>query len=226
MKRIFKNLIPYWKSMILIVLLLTVQAYCDLALPQYTSDIIDVGIQNSGIEHIVPQRITAKEFREAQIFMEEDEADLWNEIYSEDGEFYTLNVTDEEELEEIDDKLMTSIVLTYQLGHMSETDFKNIVKETTEKNPQTSAFADRIDDMSVSEIEQLTGADIDTFTAEDEEGNTSTYVDMRPLMEQMIASGQMDETMVSDSRESMEKMIVSIGDDTLKSMGGGLCNFL
>ncbi len=43
MKRIFKNLIPYWKTIILIVLLLMVQAYCDLALPQYTSDIIDVG---------------------------------------------------------------------------------------------------------------------------------------------------------------------------------------
>lgn len=219
MKRIFKNLIPYWKSMILIVLLLMVQAYCDLALPQYTSDIIDVGIQNSGIEHIVPQRITAKEFREAQIFMEEAESDLWNEIYSEDGEFYTLNVTDEEELDEIDDTLMTSIVLTYQLGHMNESDFRSIVRETMEKNPQTAAFAERIDDMSVSDIEQLMGTEIDSFTAEDEEGNTATYVDMRPLMEQMIAGGRMDDKMVSDSRESMEKMIASIGDDTLKSMG-------
>ena len=58
MTKIFKNLIPHWKAIILIVLLLGVQAYCDLALPQYTSDIIDVGIQNSGVEHITPEKIT------------------------------------------------------------------------------------------------------------------------------------------------------------------------
>ena len=73
MKHIFRNLIPYWKSIIAIILLLMVQAYCDLSLPQYTSDIIDTGIQNSGVEHIVPEKITDKEFREAQIFMTDEE---------------------------------------------------------------------------------------------------------------------------------------------------------
>lgn len=219
MKRIFKNLIPYWKSMLLIVLLLAVQAYCDLALPQYTSDIIDVGIQNGGVEHIAPERITAGEFREAQIFMEDEEADLWNSIYDEDGAFYTLNVTDEEKLDEIDEKLMTSIVLTYQLGHMSEADFKDMIKETMARNPQTQALADRVDDMSVGDIEKLMRIDIDSFEAEDENGNTAVYVDMRPLLEQMIAGGQMDSSMVEESRASMEEMIASVGDDTLRSMG-------
>ncbi|MBS1338395.1 MAG: hypothetical protein HP047_03875, partial [Lachnospira sp.] len=46
MGRIFKNLVPYWKSVIMILVLLVLQAFCDLSLPQYTSDIIDVGIQN------------------------------------------------------------------------------------------------------------------------------------------------------------------------------------
>jgi len=219
MRRIFKNLIPYWKSLILIVLLLGVQAYCDLALPQYTSDIIDVGIQNSGIEHIVPQRITAKEFRQAQVFMEEDEAALWNEIYAEDGDFYELIPDDEEQLEEIDEKLMTSIVLTYQLGHMSESDFKDTVKKAMEANPQTAALAGQVETMSIADIEALMHTDIESFTAEDEEGNQAVYVDMRPLMEQMIASGQIDSSMVAESRASMEKTIESVGDDTLKSMG-------
>ena len=49
MGKIFKNLKPYWKTTILIIAFLVVQAWCDLALPQYTSDIIDVGIQKSGI---------------------------------------------------------------------------------------------------------------------------------------------------------------------------------
>lgn len=219
MKRIFKNLIPYWKTIILIVLLLVVQAYCDLSLPQYTSDIIDVGIQNGGVEHITPERITSKEFKEAQIFMDDDEKEIWQDAYTEDGEFYKLNVTDEKKLDEIDDKLLTSIVLTYQLGHMSEADFKDTVKETMSKNPQTAPMAEQIDDMSISDIEKLMHTDIDSFKAEDEEGNMVTYVDMRPLMEDMISSGQMDETMVRESRKSMEDMISSVGDETLHAMG-------
>ena len=219
MKRIFKNLIPYWKSMILIVLLLSVQAYCDMALPQYTSDIIDVGIQNSGAEHIVPEKITSKEFREAQIFMDEDEAQLWNELYNEDGDTYVLNTDDEDKLKDADEKLMTSVVLTYQLGHMGEDDFRETVAESMKGNPQTAQFAGRISDMSIEEIENLMQIDIDTFTAENEEGKQATYVDMRPLMEQMISRGQMDDSMVSDARKEMENTMESIGEDTLKSMG-------
>ena len=66
MSRIFKNMIPYWKSIIIIFALLFVQAWCDLALPSYTSDIIDVGIQNSGVEHIVPEALTAEAFETAE----------------------------------------------------------------------------------------------------------------------------------------------------------------
>lgn len=219
MKRIFKNLIPYWKTIILIVLLLMVQAYCDLSLPQYTSDIIDVGIQNGGVEHITPEKITSKEFREAQIFMNDDEKDLWQSAYTKDGDLYHLNVTDEKKLDDLDDKLLTSIVLTYQLGHMSEADFKDTVKETMEKNPQTAPMAEQIDDMSISDIEKLMHTDIDSFKAEDEEGSMAVYVDMRPLMEDMIASGQMDNSMVKESRKSMEDMISSTGAETLHSMG-------
>ena len=46
MSKIFKNMIPYWKSILVILVLLFVQAWCDLSLPSYTSDIIDVGIQD------------------------------------------------------------------------------------------------------------------------------------------------------------------------------------
>ncbi|WP_251615424.1 ABC transporter ATP-binding protein [Senimuribacter intestinalis] len=219
MKRIFRNIIPYWKSVLLIVLLLTVQAYCDLALPQYTADIIDTGITGKGVEHIAPERITAEEFREAQVFMEEEEAVLWNEIYVEDGADYRLNAEDEKVLEEVDEKLITAVALTYQLGHMREGDFKDTIKEAVSQNPQMAELESKIDDMSIEEIETLMGTDIDSFQAEDEEGNVSTYVDMRPLMERMIAEGQMDEAAIRNARTSMEEMITSVGEDTLKSMG-------
>ena len=44
MGKLFKNLKPYWKSVLMIVVLLVVQALCDLSLPQYTSDIIDLSL--------------------------------------------------------------------------------------------------------------------------------------------------------------------------------------
>lgn len=73
MSKIFKNLIPYWRWIILIFVFLIAQAYCDLALPAYTSDIIDVGIQDHGIEHILPKEITSEDYQMAQTFMLSDE---------------------------------------------------------------------------------------------------------------------------------------------------------
>ncbi len=58
--QIFRNLKPYWKSVIIIALLLVLQAYCDLSLPDYTSKLIDTGIQNYGIENCSPKQIRRK----------------------------------------------------------------------------------------------------------------------------------------------------------------------
>ena len=63
MKRIFRNMIPYWKTIILIVLMLMVQVWCDLAMPQYTLNIID-----SGVEHVIPEQITTEEFEMAKLY--------------------------------------------------------------------------------------------------------------------------------------------------------------
>ena len=73
MGRIFKNLVPYWKSVIMILVLLVLQAFCDLSLPQYTSDIIDVGIQNKGVGHVMPEAVTEDEYNLAQLFMTDSE---------------------------------------------------------------------------------------------------------------------------------------------------------
>jgi ABC-type multidrug transport system fused ATPase/permease subunit len=73
MSRILKSIAPYWKSVIIILILLILQANGDLALPQYTSDIIDVGIQNGGIGHSIPEKITKDEYEIAKMFMTDEE---------------------------------------------------------------------------------------------------------------------------------------------------------
>ncbi len=55
-------MLPYWKWILVIVAFLVMQAFCDLSLPQYTSDIIDVGIMSSGVEHILPEEMTQEDF--------------------------------------------------------------------------------------------------------------------------------------------------------------------
>lgn len=115
MSKIFKNMVPYWKSMIIVFALLLVQAWCDLSLPEYTSDIIDVGIQNSGVEHVLPEAVTAEEFESAKLFMTEEEQTSWEQSYEKDGDIYRRSVNGEEELDELDERLMLPLLMRYQM---------------------------------------------------------------------------------------------------------------
>lgn len=125
MKHIVKNLIPYWKSVLVIFLLLLVQAYCDLELPMLTSRIIDTGIQNSGVEHILPERISQSSYAQAMFFMTQEERALWESMYVIGGEDYVrkdcvLTKTDGERpdeaaLDEADETLLVPLVMIYQV---------------------------------------------------------------------------------------------------------------
>ncbi len=101
------KLIRYLKQVkwpiLAIMLLLVVQAWCDLSLPQYTSDIVDIGIQQGGIEHAAPDQIRDETMENLKLFMEEDG---WNKVEAaytlgEDGIWY-LNSVNESTLEELD----------------------------------------------------------------------------------------------------------------------------
>ena len=102
------KLIRYLKQVkwqvLAIVLLLVVQAWCDLSLPQYTSDIVDVGIQQGGIEHAAPDQIRDETMEDLKLFMDEDS---WSKVeaaytLNDDGIWYRNKVS-ESALEELDD---------------------------------------------------------------------------------------------------------------------------
>ena len=116
MGKIFRNLAPYWKSVIIILALLAVQAFCDLAMPQYTSDIIDTGIQNGGIAYSVPQSVTQTDFEEAELFMTDEQAGLWKKSYDleEDG-IYRLNISKKKDITAVQNELIVPILINYQL---------------------------------------------------------------------------------------------------------------
>lgn len=116
MGKIFRNLAPYWKSVIIILALLAVQAFCDLAMPQYTSDIIDTGIQNGGIAYSVPQSVTQTDFEKAELFMTDEQAGLWKKSYDleEDG-IYRLNISKKKDITAVQNELLVPILINYQL---------------------------------------------------------------------------------------------------------------
>ena len=76
MLKVLKNLKESWLSVIVIVILLIVQAACDLTLPDYTSKIVNVGIQNGGIEDVAPEMIRKSTMDNLLIFTEDDETIL------------------------------------------------------------------------------------------------------------------------------------------------------
>ena len=90
MRKLFQFLKPYAPRVLLILCVLVVQAYCDLSLPNYTSNIINVGIQQNGIEDSVPEKIRKTSMDSLKLFMEEDDAKTVDGFYEEEGDDLVL----------------------------------------------------------------------------------------------------------------------------------------
>lgn len=78
-------------SIILIIGLLFLQAYCDLSLPDYTSKIINVGIQQKGIEDSVPEKLRTSTMENLQLFMEKDQIEEVSDAYTLEEDNWVLN---------------------------------------------------------------------------------------------------------------------------------------
>ncbi len=119
MGKLIKNMKPHWKTIILIIVLLIVEVLCDLSLPRYTSNIIDVGIQSSGIEFATPIVIRSEEFEKIKIFMTDDEKALWASSYAlgDDGNYHIKN-SSKENLKTLDESFTTPIVIYFASSQM------------------------------------------------------------------------------------------------------------
>ena len=82
MTKIFKQLGRHWAACLAVVALLVVQAYCDLSLPDYTSKIVDTGIQQGGIESHVPETVRDTTLQALELLMSEQDAALAEQWYS------------------------------------------------------------------------------------------------------------------------------------------------
>ena len=127
MLKIFSYLKNSKAMVFTIILLLVIQAGCDLSLPQYTSDIVDVGIQQGGIERATPEKMRKETYENMCLFMTEEEIEQIEPYYSEDEEGnYVLNTKDKDILDEMDSVLGMPMLIIASIEESGEMDINQI----------------------------------------------------------------------------------------------------
>ncbi len=168
MLKILKNLKKSWIYVVIIVLLLVVQAICDLRLPDYTSKIVNIGIQQGGIENPAPEVIRKTAMDDLLLFTDDDEKILENytliskenldekdyKKYSKDypeiekQELYVQNKLNDEEQENLNNIMAKPLMIIYNLSNGEEAE--NIKSQIISSMPQ--AMQEQLKDETVLEI--------------------------------------------------------------------------
>lgn len=116
-------------AVLLIVCLLVVQAFTDLALPHYTSDIVDVGIQQSGVEHAATDEMTAKTHDEIAMMLPVDDEQTFRDAYTEtDDGTYKLNDQGKMEQEELDRMVALPLVAIHYSSQIPDLDLDQVMQ--------------------------------------------------------------------------------------------------
>ena len=117
MTKIFKQLARHWAVCLVVFALLFVQAYCDLALPDYTSKIVDTGIQQGGIESPLPQTVRKSTLDALSLLMSEEDAQKLQNAYQyylqDDGVLQLRSDLTEAERTALEDALTTPDIVLY-----------------------------------------------------------------------------------------------------------------
>ena len=122
MKHIFGNLLRHKAAVCAIILLLITQAYCDLALPTYTSDIVDVGLQQYGIEDCVMTQMRESTGKALQDILPDEGRAAFADAYvlNETTGNYELQSITKEQRSALGEQLQQPLVLMYAASHMDE----------------------------------------------------------------------------------------------------------
>lgn len=130
MKQIFKYLAEHKGAVVMIILLLVVQAYCDLSLPSYTSDIVDVGIEQGGIEHEAMEEMRKESFDTLCFFVEDKDEKTLRDAYKldENTERYVRKSDKKEDIEKLDDILAKPMAMVNGMKSSKEMDFDQFLQ--------------------------------------------------------------------------------------------------
>nr|WP_296092403.1 ABC transporter ATP-binding protein [uncultured Dorea sp.] len=177
MGKLLKFLKPYAGAVVAIVCILVVQAYCDLSLPTYTSDIVNVGIQQGGIDETVPDTISKKDLNHLLLLVKSDQQDTVKNAYTKSEKNYDYRGTvmelkssvkeDEKKMDELSEILAKPMLLasgfdsgsdmTEKIENQLRTQMKKQV-EAKQAASQMSEIPD-FDKMDIYEMLDFMGAE-------------------------------------------------------------------
>lgn len=156
MKNLFKYAAEHWKTLIVIIIVLFIQAYCDLSLPAYTSDIVNVGIQQGGVEEQVPEAISVDEMNRLLLFVSSEDQDTVLDAYEEDDSTYDVEAyvmkddISEEDISSLEEILAYPMMMT--AGFESGSDMTAQIEEQMKASlPEGTAQ----EEMTVFDIMQM-----------------------------------------------------------------------
>lgn len=116
MKFLFQNLWERKRAVAIVIVLLVVQALCELSLPNYTADIVDVGIQQNGVDSVAMREMSRDTYEWLMAFMNTDECAYVASCYEEGKDSYVLKRTieaDKDKIKKLEQALQEPLVLTY-----------------------------------------------------------------------------------------------------------------
>ena len=202
MTKIFKQLARHWAVCLVVFALLFVQAYCDLALPDYTSKIVDTGIQQGGIESPLPQTVRQSTLDALSLLMNEEDAQKLQSAYQyylqDDGVLQLRSDLTEDERTALEDAVTTPDIVLYMAA------------------AQAANTPAGQNSMGMTGLAEMPSAAADTDT----ETTTPTAADLDTVCSQFAAMSQMpgfDRSMLQKQLDSAMSQLDSTLLENLKS---------
>ena len=212
MTKIFKQLARHWAVCLVVFALLFVQAYCDLALPDYTSKIVDTGIQQGGIESPLPQTVRQSTLDTLSLLMSEEDAQKLQNAYQyylqDDGVLQLRSDLTEDERTALEDAVTTpDIVLYMAAAQAANTPAGQSSMGLTGLAEMPSAAAD-------TETVAPTAADLDTVCSQFAAMSQMSGFDRSMLQKQLdSAMSQLDSTLL-ENLKSQSLLLVQLEYET------------
>ena len=210
MTKIFKQLARHWAVCLVVFALLFVQAYCDLALPDYTSKIVDTGIQQGGIESPLPQTVRQSTLDALSLLMSEEDAQKLQNAYQyylqDDGVLQLRSDLTEAERTALEDAVTTPDIVLYMAAAQAANTpaGQNSMGMTgLAETPSAAADAD-------TETVTPTAADLDTVCSQFAAMSQMPGFDRSMLQKQLDgAMSQLDSTLL-ENLKSQSLLLVQL----------------
>ena len=210
MTKIFKQLARHWAVCLVVFALLFVQAYCDLALPDYTSKIVDTGIQQGGIESPLPQTVRQSTLDALSLLMSEEDAQKLQNAYQyylqDDGVLQLRSDLTEDERTALKDAVTTPDIVLYMAATQAANTpaGQNSMGMTgLAETPSAAADAD-------TETVTPTAADLDTVCSQFAAMSQMPGFDRSMLQKQLDgAMSQLDSTLL-ENLKSQSLLLVQL----------------